>query len=158
MRTVRCSGRWGVYAGMCLPGGGVCPSACCDMSAGGVSAPVHAGVHPPNHRHLWKHNLSTTTLRTVIKRSIYMMFYGIADSGNPWLWFVYGTDRVVLLDNGPHHDAACDQHLVPCFCQSGKFLLQMVCEYLERRHIFLQSFSLGSENEIINFTSPSLAL
>ena len=37
MRTVRCSGR---------RGGG---SACLDMSAqgGGVSAPVHAGIHPP---------------------------------------------------------------------------------------------------------------
>ena len=34
-----------VHAGMCLPGGGVCPNACLDVSARGVSAPVHAGIH-----------------------------------------------------------------------------------------------------------------
>ena len=104
MRTDGCSGcpagvcpsagwdmsAWGVsapvHAGMCLPRrgclpqcmlgyvclGGVCPSACWDVPAQeGVSAPVHAGIHPPaplreeNHRCLWKHIRSATTLRTV---------------------------------------------------------------------------------------------
>ena len=46
MRTFRCSGRWeGFYLG-------------------GVSAPVHAGIHPlceQNDRRLWKRNIGTTT-------------------------------------------------------------------------------------------------
>ena len=69
MRTVRCSGRWGRCLPQCMlgyvyPGEGVCPSACWDMSAWGgclpqcmlgyvclgVSAPVHAGIHPPVNR------------------------------------------------------------------------------------------------------------
>ena len=78
MRTVRCSGRRGGGGG--LPGDvsvqwGVCP----EVSAwGGMSAPgsvclggVYPSMHwdrplPPtceqNHRYLWKHNLSATTV------------------------------------------------------------------------------------------------
>ena len=74
MRTVRCSGRRG--------GGVVCPSACWNMSAGGGSAPVHAGIclpkggvcpsaHTPpvntmTDRQVQKHYPTVTTLRTVI--------------------------------------------------------------------------------------------
>ena len=74
MRTVGCSGRhwggWGVCPGGVCPGGwevsargvgGVCP--------GGVSAQGGVCQTPPprgqNDRHLYKHHLSATTLRTV---------------------------------------------------------------------------------------------
>ena len=60
MPTVRCSSHFG---GGCLPKG---------VSArGGGSLPRGVGRHPPvrqNDRRLWKHNLSTTTLRTVKSR------------------------------------------------------------------------------------------
>ena len=62
MRIVRCSGRrgmsaqegvgLGVSAGGCLAGG-VCP--------GGVSAPVHAGIHPRQWTEFLKHYLSASS-------------------------------------------------------------------------------------------------
>ena len=89
MRTVCCSGRWGwlpqCMLGYVCPKGGVCPSACWDMSSqgavcpsacwdmsaeGGVCPSALTGIHSPceqNDRRLWKHNLSATTLRTVIR-------------------------------------------------------------------------------------------
>ena len=65
MRTVRCSGRREISDWGCLPGG------CVFQHALGreVSAPVHAGMYPLVDRildtRLWKHYLSTSTMRTV---------------------------------------------------------------------------------------------
>ena len=63
MRTVRCSGRRGGVSAPMHVGihrWGYLPGR-------GVSAPVHTGIPPceQNHRRLWKHNLAATTLRTV---------------------------------------------------------------------------------------------
>ena len=75
MRTVRCSGRRGVSAqAACLPegisssGGGRSARGCLPRGvfAQELSAPVHAGIHTlpgeQNDKHLWKHNLSATTV------------------------------------------------------------------------------------------------
>ena len=69
MRTVRCSGR-------VLGGGGVCPRGV--SAKGGMSAQVGVFAQymlPPREqdRHLLKHNLSATTLRTVMKALAYYL-------------------------------------------------------------------------------------
>ena len=62
MRTVRCSGHLGgdLLREGCLPGRDVCPRGC--LPKGCLPRGVYTSL-PWTDRHLWKHNLSATTVK-----------------------------------------------------------------------------------------------